>query len=229
MMRLKPLHWSAAVAIAVGSTAALANVVVVKSFGPSAKAYPPGKTLPATAKIKLQGGDVVTILGPGTAQTFRGPGSFETAQIGLDSAASQRGRFGALRTANIAHSPSVWDIDVTQSGKVCVVSAKKLQLWRPESDIAESIEIRSSDGTTQKLNWTRGKALTAWPAALPIKSGDTYEIVSSARPDKSKLEVSRLSAAPSDQLETAQVLIQNGCQNQLDLLVAQASKTGAAQ
>jgi hypothetical protein len=228
IMRAKPLLWGTAVAMAVASTTALANVVVVKSFGPSAKAYPPGRTLSATAKIKLQGGDVVTILGPGSAQTFRGPGSFETTQIGLDSAATQRGRFGALRTAKIAHSPSIWDIDVTQSGKVCVVGAKKLQLWRPESNVAESIEIRSSDGATQKLSWIRGKALTAWPAALPIKSGDTYEIVSSARPDKSKLEVSTLSATPSDQLETAQVLIQNGCQNQLDLLVAQASKAGAA-
>ena len=43
MMR-KAMLWGAAVAIALGSTAGVANVVVVKSLGPSAKAYPPGKT-----------------------------------------------------------------------------------------------------------------------------------------------------------------------------------------
>ena len=69
-MRAKPMLWGAAIAIALSSTAALANVVVVKSLGPSAKAYPPGKTFPASAKITLQGGDVVTVLGPSSAQTL---------------------------------------------------------------------------------------------------------------------------------------------------------------
>jgi hypothetical protein len=223
-MGLKPLVWTTALAIGLASTTALANVVVVKSLGPSAKAYPPGKTLPASAKITLQGGDVVTILGPGTAQTLRGPGSFDTTQVSLDTAAGQRGRFGALRTADVARSPSVWDIDVTQSGRVCVADAKKLQLWRPDSDSDERIEIRSSDGSAQKLNWAHGKALTAWPAALPLKTGGQYEIASSERPDKSNLQVVTLSVVPSDKVATAQELIKNGCQNQLDLLVAKATK-----
>jgi hypothetical protein len=223
MMKAKPLLWSAAIALAIGPSVALANVVVVKSLGPSAKAYPPGKTLPAAAKIKLQGGDIVTILGPGSAQTLRGPGNFDTSQISLESAALQRGRFGALRSTAIARSPSIWDIDVTQSGKVCVVDAKKVQLWRPDSEDAEAVEIRASDGSTQKLSWARGKALAGWPAALPITGNATYEIASSARPDKSNLEVVRLDQAPADQVATAQVLIANGCQNQLDLLIAGAS------
>ena len=54
MMRAKPVLWGAAVAIALSSSAALANVVVVKSLGPSAKSYPPGKTLPPSAKITVQ-------------------------------------------------------------------------------------------------------------------------------------------------------------------------------
>ena len=121
MMRGKPMLWGAAVAIALSSTVAVANVVVVKSLGPSAKAYPPGKTLPQSAKITLQGGDVVTILGPNAAQTLRGPGNFDAGQISLASAASQRGRFGALRAAEVAHNPSVWDVDVSQSGQVTAI------------------------------------------------------------------------------------------------------------
>ena len=39
-MRGKLILWSAAIAAALGSTAAIANVVVVKSLGPSSKAYP---------------------------------------------------------------------------------------------------------------------------------------------------------------------------------------------
>src|SRR6476619_68387 len=127
-MRAKPMLWGAAVAIALSSSAAMANVVVVKSLGPSAKAYPPGKTLPPSAKISLVGGDVVTVLGPSSAQTLRGPGNFDAGQVSLASAAGQRGRFGALRAAEVAHNPSIWDIDVTQSGKVCVTDAKNVKL-----------------------------------------------------------------------------------------------------
>ena len=92
MMRAKPMLWGAAFVIALSSTAALANVVVVKSLGPSAKAYPVGKTIPANAKITLQGGDVVTVLGPSAAKTLRGPGNFDTGSVSLASAAGQRGR-----------------------------------------------------------------------------------------------------------------------------------------
>src|SRR4051794_16496317 len=134
MMLAKPMLWGAAIAIALTSTAALANVVVVKSLGPSAKAYPPGRTLPETAKISLQGGDIVTVLGPASAQTLRGPGSFDAKQVALASAAGQRGRFGALRAAEVAHNPSIWDIDVSQGGKVCINSGSKVQLWRPDSN-----------------------------------------------------------------------------------------------
>ena len=52
------------------SSAGLANVVVVKSLGPSSKSYPPGKTLPETAKINLLGGDIVTVLGLGRQRLY---------------------------------------------------------------------------------------------------------------------------------------------------------------
>src|SRR5215213_11590391 len=119
-MRAKQMLWGAAIAVALSSSAAMANVVVVKSLGPSAKAYPPGRTLPESAKISLQGGDVLTVLGPASAQTLRGPGNFDAKQVTLASAAGQRGRFGALRAVEVAHNPSIWDIDVNAGGKVCV-------------------------------------------------------------------------------------------------------------
>src|SRR5450759_2007371 len=108
MMRAKLMLVGAVAAVALSSTAAVASVVVVRSLGPSSKAYPPGKTLPETAKITLQGGDVVTVLGPSSAQTLRGPGNFPAGQVALVSAEGKRGRFGALRAAEIAKNPSIW-------------------------------------------------------------------------------------------------------------------------
>ena len=213
-----------AVAAATLSSAAIANVVVVRSLGPSSKAYPPGKTLPETASISLKGGDVVTVLGPSSAQTLRGPGNFAAKQVALASAAGQRGRFGALRSAEVAHNPSIWDLDVTQSGKVCVTKASKLQLWRPESDSAMKVTIRSADGKSQELSWPAGKAATMWPAALPIANASAYSIEWPDSGDKSDVTFVTIPSQPVDLVSAAQVLIENGCQNQLDLLVQSASK-----
>ena len=223
MMRAK-LMLVGAVAVALSSTAAVASVVVVRSLGPSSKAYPPGKTLPESAKITLQGGDVVTVLGPSSAQTLHGPGNFAAGQVALASAEGKRGRFGALRAAEIAKNPSVWDIDVTQSGKVCVTNAGKLQLWRPEADTAVKINIRSAEGKTEALSWPAGKTSAAWPASLPIKTGAEYQIEWPDSGDSSSVTFVAVPASPQDLVGAAQVLIENGCQNQLDLLVDSASK-----
>ncbi len=222
----KAMLWGAAMALALGSTGALANVVVVKSLGPSAKAYPPGKTLPPSAKITLQGGDVVTVLGPSAAQTLRGPGNFDAGQVSLASAAGQRGRFGALRAAEVAHNPSVWDIDVSQSGKVCVSNASAVQAWRPDADSPVTVTVRASDGRSQELTWAAGKALAPWPAELPITSGTEYQIEWPDGGDASKLDVITVNSLPTDDLVgAAQVLIAHGCQKQLDLLVQSATKS----
>jgi hypothetical protein len=223
-MMPKAMLWGAAIAVALISIPAAANVVVVKSLGPSAKSYPPGKTLPESAKISLQGGDVVTVLGPASAQTLRGPGSFDAKQVALASAAGQRGRFGALRAAEVAHNPSIWDIDVSQSGKICVSDASKVQLWRPDSETASTVQIRSADGTTQDLTWAAGASLTAWPTALPIKNGASYQVEWPDTGEKSSLNFVSVPGTPGDLVGAAQVLIENGCQKQLDLLVDSASK-----
>lgn len=223
-MRAKLWLLGTATAVALSSTAAVANVVVVRSLGPSAKAYPPGKTLPDSASISLKGGDVVTLLGPSSAQTLRGPGNFNAKQVATASAGSKRGRFHALRTAEVARNPSIWDLDVTQSGKMCVTSAGKLNLWRPDADGAAKITIRSSDGKSQEVSWAAGKHSAAWPSALPISSSTEYQIEWPSSGEKSSVSFVSVPNAPADLVGAAQVLIENGCQNQLDVLVESASK-----
>ena len=221
----KLMLWGTAVAIALGSTASVANVVVVKSLGPSSKAYPPGKTLPESAKITLQGGDVVTVIGPSSAQTLRGPGNFDAKQVALAAAAGQRGRFGALRAADVAHNPSIWDIDASQGGKVCVSDASKLQLWRADKEAAMTVKIHDADGKSQDLSWAAGAALAPWPNGLPVKDGAVYQVEWPDGGDSSKLEiVTIVPPPPEDLVGSAQALISHGCQKQLDLLVESAGK-----
>jgi hypothetical protein len=223
-MRAKLWLLGAATAVALSSTAAVASVVVVRSLGPSAKAYPPGKTLPETASISLKGGDVVTLIGPGSARTLRGPGNFDAKSVTLASASAKRGRFGALRTAEVARNPSIWDIDVTQSGKVCVNQASKPKLWRPETDNPAKLTIRSSDGKSQEVSWAAGKHTANWPTNLPIANSTQYQIEWPSSGEKNSVSLVTVPTPPADLVGAAQLLIENGCQNQLDVLVESASK-----
>jgi hypothetical protein len=216
----------AAALIAVPGIASAA-VVIVRSVGAAAKAYPRGKSLPEGSSIKLGDGDMVTVLGPNSAKVLRGPGVFPVAEAGRDTlamAAGRRARFGALRTGDVAKNPSVWDVDVTQSGKVCVTQPAKLTLWRPNKEQAAKVSIRSADGKVQTVDWAAGSATAAWPSALPVKSGAEYQIEWPDSSDKSKLSFVTVSNAPADLVGAAMVLIDNDCQHQLDVLVDSASK-----
>ena len=81
------------------SAAIAANVIVVRSSGPSAKVYPPGKTIAGSSKIALMPGDSLTLIGSSSARTLRGPGTFPASATGSESlamVANRRHSFGVV-------------------------------------------------------------------------------------------------------------------------------------
>ena len=209
-----------AVAIALAPSVAIAKAVVVRSLGPSAKAYPPGKALPDTAKISLQQGDSVTGVGGNSARTLRGPGTFPAAGGAqeLAMAASRRGRFGAMRSGELALNPSPWNIDVTQSGTVCA-TGKTLKIWRPESTAASKLTI-TRNGSATHVDWPAGKPTIEWPVGVPIADGAEYQLALAGAAELQTIRFAVLPAIPAEAADAAQALVEHGCQNQLDVLVA---------
>lgn len=228
-MTLRKLAWM----VMAGGTAVLplgvamaASVVIVRSVGPSAKAYPPGKALPDSASIKLGEGDAVTLLGPSASRTLRGPGTFAANTAGRSSlamAAGRRSRFGAMRSGEITASPNLWDVDVRQSGKMCIAEPANLKLWRPNADSAETLEIRGG-ATVQVVAFAAGHATVPWPAQIPIATGRDYQLELAGSGDTRKISFVKVDATPPDRVAAAELLIVKGCQNQLDLLVETADK-----
>lgn len=210
---------AAAIALA-ASSASVATVLVVRAAGPSAKVYPPGKALAESAKIQLQAGDSVMLLNTNGARTLRGPGTFAVASSGegLAAQANRRARFSAMRSAAVPLNPSPWNLDITQSGKLCVANAGSLTLWRPEKDDAIKLTIRGGGGE-QTIDWAAGKDTVAWPTSLPITSGSEYELSQVGTGDMARVTFVTLASPPKDTISTAQSLIANGCNNQLDVLV----------
>lgn len=208
---------------------AAANVLVVRSSGPSAASYPAGRSLPDNARIQLRAGDTLVLLGASGTRTFRGPiataanaavqASAQTAQA----SDGRRVRVGAVRSAGILPvSPTtIWQVDVTQSGNMCVADTSNVMLWRPDASEATTLSIQGPNGS-QNVTWGAGHATVAWPASLPIANGADYQLSASGVAVPTRIRFKTLASEPSDVQGVAQALIANGCQEQLDLLIESA-------
>ena len=218
-----------------GAASAAANVLVVRSSGPSAKNYPPGRSLPDNARIVLQASDTLVVLDRGGTRTFRGPGTFSpgtAARAGTRSAASsgdRRARIGAVRTAGLVpRGPTIWHVDISQSGTICLASTTDVMLWRPDSTEAATVTITAPGGESQSLQWPAGQATIAWPAALGIANGGEYRFRQPGVAVPTRITFKTLASEPTDLTEVAAALIENQCQEQLDLLVESTEESAPA-
>jgi hypothetical protein len=216
-------------AVALLATPAAAAVLVVRSSGPSAASYPAGRSLPDNARIALRAGDTVVVLAGGGTRTFRGPGTFSpnaAAQTGRQTVASsdgRRARIGAVRTAGmIPQSPTIWHVDVTQSGTFCLANTANVMLWRPDASATQTLTLSHSAGPNRTLRWPAGQPTLAWPAGEHIISGGTYSLRMPGVAVPTRITFRTLASPPADLQSVAAALIANGCQEQLDLLVESA-------
>ncbi|MDB5697210.1 MAG: hypothetical protein JWN69_14 [Alphaproteobacteria bacterium] len=216
---LLPLAAAAALSAA---GAANATALVVRSSGPSAPSYKPGKALPDNARVALRPGDMLTVLATDSTRTFRGPGTFALAGGGGGgnpaALAGRRGRFSALRTAGIIpRSPTLWHIDVAQNGRMCLADRHNVMLWRANATRAATLTINQGS-SKQSAQWPAGQATLAWPTAVPIVAGAEYQL-SLADAAPSRITFATLATMPTDLTSVATALIEQKCDNQLELLI----------
>ena len=216
-----------AIALLATAGAAAADILVVRSTGPSAKSFPPGKRLAPTARISLRANDQLIVLDGRGTRAIRGPGTFTAgaAQGRSASAApatTSRARIGAVRgpgTGTI-RPPSIWHVDVSRSSAFCVAEPGKLTLWRADTTGAATATItRTSDGATRRLSWQGGESTAAWPADLPIADGAQYRLSLGGSGAPTLLSFRTLSSRPAGLEDMASSLIRNDCTAQLDLLI----------
>jgi len=222
----------------------LAASLVVRSTGPSAASYPPGKTLAPTAKLMLKANDQVTLLDEHGTRTLRGPGNFAaTATAEADTSgtstltalASQRTdrrvRIGAVRgvESESTRPPNIWYVDSSRAGTVCIADPATATLWRPGADTAGKTVITAVTGTAKaNLDWAPGQAIQAWPKTLPITEGARYRVATgTAAPVELKIVLSG-KPTTADVQGLAASLIAKGCQPQLDQLVETAAAAAKA-
>lgn len=224
------------------ASAAGAAPLVVKSSGPSAAAFPPGKAIGGTAKIALKAGDTIVILDGRGTRTLKGPGIFNpsvaSTQLAADSRdtfpevaqRNERARIGAVRggagLTDAHRNPNIWFVDVGRSSTVCVTDPSRVTMWRGGSDDAAVATLTAMDGKTAQVIWGKDQALKSWPAELPVTNGAQYKLTWAGMPAATTLRFSVLGPNPTGIEDMASTLIKNGCQAQLDLLIETVSIPG---
>ena len=218
---------AAILATAAGSAAA--SVLVVRSSGPSARTYPAGRSLPDNARITLRANDTLVVLVRSGTRTFRGPGTFSPSAAvvagrrTVTSSDGRRARIGAVRSAGLVpQGPTIWHVDVTQSGTICLADPANVMLWRPDATAPTRLTLVAPGGGARSADWPAGQATLAWPPGTPITSGAAYTLRQQGVAVPTQITFRTLNPAPADLQAVAAALIANGCQVQLDLLVESA-------
>ena len=231
--KLKMRHIVAAVLLVGGATAAAADILVVRAIGPSAKSYPPGKSLPANARITLRANDQLTVLDGKGTRTLRGPGTFTPggparAATGTTLGAltagqpQRRARIGAVRgPGSSAPRPNtIWHIDVSKSSTVCLADPNSVTLWRADSTQPVALTVtRARDGARREVMWDAGESTLLWPAEMPVADGADYRLTWPGGTLPTTLKFKTLPGTPAGLEQMASWLIRNGCDAQLDLLI----------
>ncbi len=218
----KALKAAAAAAVLAAPAVAAATPLVVRSAGPSAKSYPPGRAVGENTPVVLKAGDVVTVLAPSGARTLRGPGTFKVAGGSSAAPFNPRSRFSAMRGPEVPPAPGLWDVDVSRSGNVCLADPKQVVLWRPSSEAEATLEVIPAGGAGQPVAWPAGRLVQRWPQQLPIADGAEYKLKWAGAGEPTRLRFKTLAAVGEDPTALAKALIDNGCEAQLDLLIKAA-------
>ena len=230
---------SCALAISMGAVAAEAAVLVVRSSGPSAKAYPAGKAVPETQVITLKPNDVVILLDSRGTRTLRGPGKFSaTASASTSTTSSlaaltgqntnRRSRVGAVRRppSGATDGRNVWQADVARSGNFCVATPADLGLYRANAAAADRVTITDAAGKSATVRFDAGQRIAAWPADLQVAANSRFSVKGAG--DPANLTVRWIAPVPAGLEGLAQSFIRNDCQAQLDVLIDTVASPSAS-
>lgn len=213
--------------------AAMAGVVV-KSTGPSATRYPVGSKVDDNATITLKAGDVITVLTAQGTRVIKGAGTFRVGdrpQVAADRFASltrkraaTRVRTGAVRDglAEAATNPSLWYVDVTRSGTVCLYDLATVRLWRPGAEGTSTYRMfNRENGASVDVTFDEAVTVAALdPARLPIAEGAPYIITGPDNATSAQISFVLLQGDYEAPDALGEALIAKGCTVQLEALAA---------
>ena len=228
MSKSKRLAQFAMLAMMTGEASYLAaEVLVLRSVGPSARRYAAGQRLPDNTIFSLRPGDQIVVLSGAGTRTLRGPGNCNASGAGCTgrlASGQVRVGTGAVRGDPPVAGPQptdVWQVNVTQSGRACVVAGAYPTLWRPSAERAVQLTITPQTGAAQTVTWAQGQTTLPWPTSVPIVDGASYQLNWTGNASPTRLTVKSVQqVAASNTAALATALLGSQCRGQLDTLIA---------
>ncbi len=216
-------------------TPVIAGTIVIRSSGPSARNFPVGKSLPDGQRVALKAGDTLVLLDARGTRTLNGAGSYDIGASARGSAApsalttliassgARQVRTGAVRGTNSAppRIASLWYVDTTRSGTVCLRDMSRASMWRATmTDPATMTLTRTSDGKSVSVTFATGQAVRSWPVKdMPIVAGGEYRLAGPGMARPTILHIAAFTGTTDAPDDVASHLIAQGCTGQLDVLV----------
>lgn len=216
-----------AVTFLTSATAADAEVLILRSVGPSANKYPAGQRLPDNARLVLRPGDAVSVLRPSGTRVFRGPGSYTLDAGPAQTTSETRGArvmAGVVRgdggPASASSWPSdLWHVNAAESGTACFVAGSPVVLWRRDSNRKARVSVTSPAGTTTRLDWPARADTLMLPATVGAdRSRISYTPAGSSREARVTLAELKIDTANRELVGSA--LLDRRCHIQLQHFIA---------
>ncbi|MCR2832815.1 hypothetical protein [Parerythrobacter lacustris] len=208
--------------------------VVVKSSGPSAGQYPPGKKLDDASSVTLKPGDTLTILADGGTRVISGPGTHRVAARGtsrrttMATLTQQRPKERRIPTATrtgaalgTAPASNLWQVDVTKSGAMCLPDLSALTFFRPGGD-QPSTYMLTAPGMIEHIHvaFPANESLVDMDSDTPtVKEGVDY-VLTGPGGESSVISFKTLAEPATTGEALGLQLMENGCESQLELLTA---------
>jgi hypothetical protein len=118
--------------------------------------------------------------------------------------------------------PSLWYVDVTSAGTLCLPDPDNVRLWRADTQ-ADSTYAITAEGLSEgpiDATFRAGESLAIWDINHPPVSGHTYRIGHGSGAMAVDVRFVFLDAVPASPEELAGALIANGCTVQLAQLAS---------
>jgi hypothetical protein len=222
--------------------AALADVLIVRSTGPSATSYPVRTRLPDNGRIVLAAGDRVVLVGPAGTRTLIGPGRFQAAPVLRTVIGRQRtaARFAAVLTQGGTRQSAaairrdnpnapplprhsgqgLWSFPIGYSGAVCTPDPAQMFLTRSAGEPMLNVRIAraSRPAVRHDISLAANMIDASWEG-YPITDGEEFILTMQTGGQQSRIRFSILPNTPASAMDLAGALADRGCSAQLDRLV----------
>jgi hypothetical protein len=218
-----------------GGAAAAGQLVVIEAHGIRMAA---GATIDGSKPLSLQDGQDLTLL-TASGQVIKLEGPSEAApEAGLQGGGGDdvKTAMAALiterkvRTSEVGvvrgdevKLPDPWVVDVTHPGTTCVQAGKPVVLWRGGNLTATRVDFAPKDRSWNiSGNWPAAADRLSLPATMPLK--DNFDYVVALGSNLAPVTVRLIPPAVNNDAMRAGYMIEAGCENQLNALLAAYSK-----